>query len=147
MILCAGRYGGREGWKTLDAVHPADFRCSIPPLPDAAKVDLEEVELIHGIGSFYPWQAEYLVREIYDALLPGGKLSLEQPNFDVVCRNKDVTGLFGDPSLTDALHMNRWCYTPATLEELLRSVGFTNIRHYPAQHHNPMRDFRTEAIK
>lgn len=147
LMLCCGRYGGREGWKTLDAVHPADFRCSIPPLPDAAKVDLEEVELIHGIGSFYPWLAEALLREIYEALLPGGRLVLEQPDFDVVCRNHDLMGIYGDPALKEQLHMNKWCHTPNSLRQLLLLVGFTNIEHKPAQHHNPARDFRMEAVK
>lgn len=145
LMLCPGRHGTREGWKTLDAVHPADFQCSIPPLPAAAKVDLEEVELIHGIGSFYPWEAEALLREIYDALRPRGRLVLEQPDFDVVCRKQDLMGIYGDPSLKEQLHMNRWAYTPHSLRQLLRSVGFENIEHKPAQHHDPMRDFRMEA--
>jgi hypothetical protein len=102
----------------------------------------EEIELIHGITSFYPWEAETLLREIRQSLAPGGKLVLEQPDFRKCDR---VEWIFGGPEFQEPLHMNRWAYSPNSLEALLREVGFEHCRQMEAQHHMPNRDFRIEA--
>lgn len=145
LILCSGPTR-REGWKTLDAnpANAADYVAFVPPLPSEVMLKKwEEIELIHGITSFYPWEAETLLREIKQALAPGGKLVLEQPDFRLCAES--VEWLFGDPSPREPLHLNRWAYSPNSLETLLRQVGFEHCRQMEAQHHMPSRDFRIEA--
>src|ERR1043165_8190823 len=135
-MLCAGAIR-REGWKTLDAnpLFAPDYLASIPPLPDELKAEQwDEIEWIHGITSMYPWDAVEIIEEIRGVLAPGGKLVLEQPDLRYASR---VEWLFGDPSFRNPLHMNRWAYTPATLEAALRLAGFTRMKLLPARHHLP----------
>ncbi len=144
-MLCAGGVR-RSGWKTLD-VKGGDYTAMIPPLPsEVMNTPWDEVELIHGITSFYPWDAHLLLRDVWRCLREGGKLVLEQPDFTKA--KEKVEWLFGDGALIDPMHMNKWAYTPGTLVEALRNVGFKkDITIHPAQHHVPSRDFRLEAIK
>lgn len=144
LILCAGIVR-RAGWLTLD-IKGGDFTATIPPLPSEVKAVLwDEIEWVHGVGSFLPWVAESILKEIREVLGTGGKLVLEQPNFDIA-KNR-VEWVFGDPSHKDSLIMNRWAYTPGTLGDLLEKVGYHSIRLLPAQYHVPDRDFRMEAYK
>ena len=137
----------REGWKTLDCnpAHHADFVAMIPPLPEAVKaIEWDEVEWIHGITSLYPWDAKIVLAELRKILRPGGgKLILEQPNFETARERQEW--IFGDPSHREPLIMNRWAYTPESLFEELQAAKFSKIEVLPAQHHVPERDFRVEA--
>ena len=141
-MLCSGIVR-RPGWLSLDA-KGGDFTAMIPPLPPGVKAIVwDEIEWIHGVGSFLPWVTERLLYEIREVLGVDGKLVLEQPNFDIA-KNR-VEWLFGDPKPKDTLHMNRWAYTPTTLGDLLEKVGYHSIQILPAQHHIPDRDFRVEC--
>lgn len=138
----------RAGWQCLDAVQRSHttFVATIPPFPAAVKaVAWDEIEWIHGITSLFPWEVEQALIEIYQMLIPGGRLTLEQPDFRKAVER--VEWLFGDPSLKDPLHMNRWAWTPDTLTELVEGIGFRQIDILPAQHHLPARDFRVEAYR
>ncbi len=145
LILCAGKTK-REGWITLDAnrIHEPDILAKIPPLPQEITAEKwDEIELVHGITSFYPWEAEQLLRELRDVLAPDGKLILEQPNLDK-CWGK-LEWIFGDPLLREPLHMNRWAYNPSSLMAMVLAAGFGHCNASEAQYHHPERDFRVEA--
>lgn len=143
-MFCAGRMR-RPGWKTLDADERAspDFLARIPPLPDGvASQKWDEIEWIHGITSVYPWEAEQLLVEIKNVLIPNGRLVLEQPDFAKADR---IEWIFGDPASRNPLIMNRWAYTPESLTGMLMAAGFQNVVVMPAEHHIRERDFRVEA--
>ncbi len=143
LMLLAGQTR-REGWKTLDSKGSVDYLATIPPLPDAVKaVKWDEIELIHGVNVLYPWEAETLLWEIREALVPDGLLVLEQPNFHIA--SAEVEWTYGDPQFKDPCHMVRWGYTPYTLSQLVAECGFTRWELKLAQHHVPDRDFRIEA--
>jgi hypothetical protein len=138
----------RDGWETLDAdpYFGATYLATIPPLPAEVKAKTyDEVEWIHGVGSLFPWEAKAALVDILGLLSPGGKLTLEQPNFNNSILKPEW--LFGDPTFGNPLIMNRWCYTPEALRDLLRDVGFSRIDVLPAKFHLPARDFRIEAYK
>lgn len=149
LMLCSGIFR-REGWKTLDCnpVHHPDFVAKIPPLPQAVKaLQWDEIEWIHGISTgIERWQVPDLLEQIRLSLraTPAGKLVLEQPDRDKCDRPE---WMFGDPSLCDPNHMNRWAYTPTDLTLLLRQAGFSRVDVLPARHHVPARDFRVEAYR
>ena len=129
-----------------DPSRGGDFIATIPPLPEAVKaIQWDEVEWIHGVGSVYPWEAIEVMAELHSIMEPGGLLVLEQPD----ARNCDPAlhpeWAFGDPSLRQPLHMNKWIYTPAALLKILDGAGFKHARMLPAQHHVLHRDFRIEA--
>lgn len=140
----------RDGWVRLDA-NPSkapDILATIPPLPSEVKSQTwDEIELIHGIGSFYPWEAEQLLQEIQSILEPGGKVVLEQPDATKCDPVSHPEWLFGDPALREPMHMNRWAYTPQKLADLLMGIGFKRVELLSAQHHVPGRDFRMEAYR
>lgn len=152
LILCAGPTR-RSGWQTLDSspVHGPDICATIPPLPPVVKlIKWDAIELVHGITSFYPWEAQQLLGEIRNVLEPDGVLILEQPDVDIVAASligssAKVRWMFGDPSYKDPAFMNKWGYTPASLTAALNEAGFTRIEVKPAQYHLPSRDFRIEA--
>lgn len=155
----------REGWYTLDAnpAFKADYVRPVPPL-NMAPESLDEVELIHGISVFHKWEAEQLLRELYVALVPGGKLILEQPNIQFAAEvlagtrppivgtdpgQSDMWVIYGDPGPREPLHCNKWGWTPKTLTDALVEAGFSaeGITEKPAQSHVPGRDFRIEVVK
>lgn len=152
LMLCAGA-GRRQGWVTLDSNpdHKPNLLASIPPLPVSVTCEKwDEVELVHGITSFYPWQAYDLLCEIRDVLTPKGKVILEQPDLNYVADaiasgTGSVEWLFGDPKFLNPQHMNKWAYSPDSLCKLLESVGFAHVARLQALYHNPIRDFRMEA--
>jgi hypothetical protein len=80
-------------------------------------------------------------------LAPGGLLTLEQPDFRKIVAGAKLEWIFGDPSLADPFHMNKWSYSPDSLTVLLAQSGFTCIDVLAARHHLPERDFRIEARK
>lgn len=164
LMLCAGRQK-RDGWTTLDANPRAkpDIVATLPGLLDHVKPgSCSEIELIHGIEHFYLWEARPLLREIWEALKPGGRVVLEQP--DISYAAKVLLGmidppkrlnqfamwpLYGDPGHKSELYCHRWGYTPDSLRGELVSAGFdpSRITTPKARHHFPGRDFRVEAIK
>lgn len=148
LMLCAG-HARREGWKTLDADSSTkpDFWARIPPLPADLWMEAawDEIEMVHGITSMYPWQARELLKEIKIVLKPDGRLTLEQPNAEIALASGRIEWIFGDPSYENPFIMNRWAYTPGALSNLLSHAGFTRLEVLPAQHHVPERDFRIEA--
>jgi hypothetical protein len=162
LMLCAGA-ASRPGWMTLDSdpKHGPNYLATVPPLPEIiSRTKWDEIELVHGITSFYPWEAYDLLREIRDILTPRsrtasggltqGKLILEQPDLHYVADaiasgSGSVEWLFGDPKFLNPAHMNKWAYSPDSLRKLLESAGFSNVVRLQALYHNPIRDFRMEA--
>lgn len=147
-LLIAPGIHRREGWMALDA-DPSlgtEFTAIVPPLPASVKaIAWDEIEWVHGITSLYPWDAESIVREIHGVMRPGGKLTLEQPDFNKA--KEHLEWIFGDAAeFRKPLLMNRWAYTPESLSKLLLSAGFMQIATMAALHHRPERDFRIEAI-
>lgn len=175
-MICSGPVK-REGWKTLDCnpVHHPDFLAMIPPFPDEVKaIQWDEIEWIHGITSLHPWDAEQALRELHSILRPpdsqdmrehlkrhflvygsvtippiraGGKLVLEQPDLMRCDPIEHPEWIFGDLSLRNPLHMNKWAYTERSLKAVLSTAGFSRVEILPAQHHLPERDFRAEAFR
>ena len=57
---------------TLDSnpAHDPIILATIPPLPaEIHAVKWDEIELIHGIASFYPWEARQLLIQISEVLV------------------------------------------------------------------------------
>jgi hypothetical protein len=152
-MLCAGMTK-REGWLTLDS-NPAntpDILDTIPPLPEQVLSEKwDEIEWIHGIGSLHTWEAKEVLGQIQRILNPNGLLVLEQPNLISVAREilydpSKTWWMFGDPTHRNPAMMNRWCYSPASLTEMLKEFGFSRVSVFDAQHHGATkRDFRVEA--
>jgi SAM-dependent methyltransferase len=105
---------------------------------------------IHVIEHFWRWEVEGLLQEWMRVLRSGGEMILECPNLESACaellrdpgiRSRPGTegqttmwALYGDPQWKDPLMMHRWGYTPASLAELMRSVGLVNVRQEPAEY-------------
>jgi hypothetical protein len=144
----------RAGWIRLDGNrrHGPDILATIPPLPvTVTERAWDEIELAHGISSFYPWQAASLLASLREVMAPGGILWLEQPDIVKAAHAVARTGtmarvpwLFGDPEPEDEWHMNRWGYTPAALRTLLLEAGWSLVEEVPPLRH-PERDFRLKA--
>lgn len=146
LLLCAGSTR-REGWKSLD-MKGGDYQAVIPPLPiDVLAVQWDEIEWIHGINAFYPWEGNQILHALHVCMRPGGLLVLEQPNFDMLREMDDapVQWFFGDPGPKDQYHMAKWCWSPMALTAAVQAAGFRDAQIKPAEHHVPSRDFRLEA--
>jgi hypothetical protein len=109
------------------------------------------IEWVHGVGTFYPWDAEAILADVIRCLSPDGVLVLEQPDLvevaqSILSREELVWWMFGDPSHRSPGMMNRWAYSRNSLVGLLRRVGFSRITVTPARYHGALRrDFRVEA--
>jgi hypothetical protein len=167
LLLCSGPVV-MEGFKTLD-VNP-DYKthyCAyIPPLPRVViNVQWDEIYLIHGIEHFYYWEALELIRNIYDALAPGGFAVFEQPNLKVTAeiflglrepvtedpKASGINAIYGDPVYGNPYMSHRWGWTPDALRQALVDVGFEpakiKIGLGLSRSFSQERDFRIEATK
>lgn len=155
-----------DGWITVDANpdNSPDHLAIIPPLPPAVRaMQFQEIVASHFIEHLYRWDALLLLTECYEILLPGGVLTLEQPNLEYCCkvlagvidppegRNREQFGYWG---IFGAPNGNKWDghkagYTPETLSDLLVQAGFerANIAVIPGQWHEPIRDFQLRVIR
>lgn len=142
------------GFRTLDVnrFFKPDYLDRVPLKSSSpvCSIRWDEIHWIHGVGSLVPWEAADAIGQFKRLLRPGGLLVLEQPNLEIAAvyalhPGADASWLFGDPSLKNAEHMNRWAYTPEQLIRVVRDAGFTRVEIKEAKHHNPKRDFRLEA--
>lgn len=115
----------------------------------------DEIIAIHVIEHFYKWEVQPMLMEWRRVLRPGGKIILECPNLDFVCKavlhglqdSLGMWGLYGNPDLKNEYHCHHWGYTPVSLSNELRKAGFRFPEVKPAQFKVPQRDMRVEAIK
>lgn len=144
---------------------------------DLFKVDLpdncaDEIFASHVIEHLPQLRAPEIMSKWYNTMKPGGKLIMEQPDFEALCKDyleqqgmeKHMTAMciFGatvtdevrfdgtfDPEVMEkgALSPHLWGWTPKTLSELCEAVGFKDIQILPAVGGHPGKNFRLEAVK
>ena len=124
----------------------------------------DEVLASHLIEHLPIHRAPEILTKWKDALKPEGKLVIETPDLEAMCKefieSKDkhnvAACIFGaaaensdDPEIKEkgALSPHLWGYTPETLKDLVEAVGFTNVHILPAQGNHPGKNFRLEAMK
>jgi hypothetical protein len=170
LVLCAGPYDYGEGYTTLDVTEDCypDYLAHLPPIPKELMTgEWKEIYLIHGIEHFHHWDALELIKNIYDALAPGGFAVFEQPNFKVCAEVylglrgpiiKDepaeisgIRGIFGDHTSGNPYLNHLWGWVPETLKEAIVSCGFSEEKVKVGKAlSRPFivdRDFRIEATK
>jgi len=143
------------GYVGVDLAPGADIVCDVRKLEFAGDNSVDEIIAVHLIEHFYRWQVQPLLQEWRRVLKPKGKLILECPNLEAACRfflegSKDqlsMWALYGNPELKNEFHCHHWGYTPMTLIDELRSAGYREPRHLPAEFKIPIRDMRVEAYK
>jgi hypothetical protein len=144
---------------------------------DLFKVNLpencaEEILASHVIEHLPQHRAPEIMQKWYNTLKPGGKLIMEQPDIEGLCKDyleKDgidkhmalmciygaiVTeevrfdGTFDTEVMEKGtLSPHLWGWSPKTLSELCASVGFKDIRILPTVGGHPGKNFRLEATK
>lgn len=125
----------------------------------------DEIMAIHLIEHVPQHRAPELLSLWLDILKPGGKLVIETPNLDELC--KDIinqTGqdkylsmmcLFGafveersaETQEKGALSPHLWGYSPESLSNLCKELGFKDIKILPNLGAHPGKNFRLEAVK
>lgn len=163
-----------SGDKNLPGYINIDFapsRKGVKPdiIGDLRSLDLpenyaDEIMAIHVIEHFYQWEAGPLLAGWKRILKPGGKIILECPNLlsaakALVANPALASGkgldlqttmwpFFGDPAWQDPLMCHRWGYTPDSLMQALRDVGFVGLKEEPAMFKKGApRDLRVTGIK
>lgn len=143
----------------------ADFRMDAFELevPDECA---DEVLAMHFIEHLPQHRAPEMLTKWFKMLKPGGKVVMETPDLDELCKqilesegydkHTVALALFGayvenpdDPEIKEkgALSPHLWGYTPKTLSELCEAVGFKDIQILLAQGGHPGKNFRLEAVK
>jgi GT2 family glycosyltransferase len=127
---------------------------------------VEEIQSLHMLEHISPYKVTDLLKSWLRILKPGGKLVLELPNIEELCKDfvsgtkaerygilncffcpLNTTGT-GDPNEATSPHL--WGWYPEILEEHLRWAGFDRITFLPEQFPHPIiprHNFRTEAYK
>ena len=149
----------KEGYINVDLdpdYHPevVSSATCIPLESNSADV-VESYHLIEHLGAS---EAELALKEWFRLLKPSGRLIVECPDLQKVCKHlvesenytnwshRGMWGLYGDTS-HGALYGHKWGYTPTTLAAAMRRAGFTKIKNLRALTHDPERDMRLEAQK
>ncbi len=138
---------------------------------DVLKMDLpenvtDEILASHLIEHLPQHRAPEILQKWHKTLKPSGKLVLETPNFDEMCRDyiqsKDevekrtlMTCIFGAAAEEEsaetrekgALYPHLWGYTPQSLTDLCKVIGFKDIKILQPIGKHPGKNFRLEAVK
>jgi SAM-dependent methyltransferase len=137
---------------------------------DVLKMDLpenitDEILASHLIEHLPQHRAPELLSKWYKTLKPKGKLVVETPNIEELCkdflnqsdeeRRMTLTCIFGAAAEEDtaetrekgALYPHLWGYTPKTLTDLCKSIGFKEVKILPQSGKHPGKNFRLEAVK
>ena len=124
------------------------------PFPDES---VDEIMAVHVVEHFYVREILKVLRNWYEVLKPGGLMVLELPCLDKVLKhfaagspeNMTLWPLYGDPNThkdgEPALH--KWCWSTEQFRQLLKAVGFDDIREETPHYHQPSRDMRFVCIK
>jgi predicted SAM-dependent methyltransferase len=144
----------------VDLAPTADVQSDLKALPFEDNY-ADRIAAIHVIEHFYRWEAEDVLREWMRVLKPGGQLILELPCMDKVfdyivqCYQQRVPTsptfswlpLWGDPKHKDPAMCHRYGYTAAMIVQILRDVGFQDVKYSKATYHFPERDMRITGFK
>jgi hypothetical protein len=137
---------------------------------DLMKLDLpdgcaDEIMASHVIEHIPRHRTPDILTKWFNALKAGGKLVLETPNLEALCRDfieqsgpdKHTTAMcmFGayvdhvtpETQEKGALSPHLWGYTPETLSSLCETIGFKEIQILPVCGQHPGKNFRLEAVK
>lgn len=158
-----------SGYVNVDVVESRagkspDVICDLHQLTPFPDNHADEVLAVHVVEHFWRWEIEAVLREWMRILKPGGRMILECPNLQAACEaflanpssasghgnagQRTMWVFYGDPSWKDPLMVHRWGYTPASLAELMGSIGLTKARQEPAQFKlREPRDMRIVAEK
>ena len=157
-----------DGWTNIDvqvsprAKRPPEVLCDLKNIPLSNECATEAMA-IHVLEHFYYWDALKVLVEWQRLLKPGAILVLELPDLAKCCRNLlearpgkghpdqlSMWGIYGDPRDEDPYMVHRWGWTPKTLRDVLKTLGFVDIREEPTQWHSSgklHRDMRLVAKK
>lgn len=132
-----------------------------PPLECA-----DEILASHLIEHIPQHRAPELLTHWYNILKPNGRLIIETPNLDELCKDiikqegkekyLSTICLFGaavagetnaETQEKGALSPHLWGYTPETLTSLCTHIGFKDIQILPNVGAHPGKNFRLEAVK
>jgi len=145
-----------EGYTTYDMYDPtADVQGDARKLPYADN-SIEEILASHLLEHFDFKEAFAVLTEWKRVLIPNGKLILELPNLEGICKKFTdspaerlplYTQIFGNPWLPGHAHL--FGYTPEQLLWTLQTVGFKDIIRMPIQRYLELADtcMRYECIK
>jgi hypothetical protein len=137
---------------------------------DVMKMDLpenvtEEILASHLIEHLPQHRAPEIISNWYRTLKPKGKLVVETPHIEELCQDflqqddedriMTLTCIFGaaaeeksaETEERGALYPHLWGYTPKTLTDLCKSVGFKDVKILPQTGKHPGKNFRLEAVK
>lgn len=166
LLLGSGAWNWSD-WTTVDAdpQSGANYIHPLPPLPEPVRAQTWDVIMaVHFIEHLYVWDALELITQCHACLNKGGVLILEQPDIAFCARvllgletpppggaegQFDLWGFYGDPTARNPYYGHHWGYTPDSLRALVIQAGFQaeNVSIQPAQYHQPVRDFRLEAVR
>lgn len=154
------------GYLGVDKYNPAaDIKMDLLEL-DLPEDCADEVLASHVIEHLPQHRAPEALKKWFSVLKPGGKLVMEQPDLEALCKefikkkglekHNVAMCMFGafvdDPTNPEvqekgALSPHLFGYTPDTLHDLVSDAGFKNIVIKDALGPHPGKNFRLEAMK
>jgi hypothetical protein len=153
------------GYMGVDKHNPAaDIKLDLfdLDLPDSCA---DEVIASHVIEHLPMHRASEALSNWLRLLKPGGRLVMEQPDLEEMCRDflsqdeKErfmttvcIYGAAAEPGVegtkeNGALSPHLWGYTTKSLSDLTKAVGFKDVQVLPATGPHPGKNFRLEAVK
>ena len=153
-----------EGYMGVDMHSDTDIKMDIMEL-DLPEGCADEILGSHVIEHFPQHRAPGVLANWHKTLKDGGKLVLEVPDLEGLCRDyldqhgedQHMTAMciFGahvdritpETEKSGALSPHLWGYTPKSLADLCAHVGFKDIQILPPTGQHPGKNFRLEATK
>lgn len=154
-----------DGYISVDKYNPnADIKQDIMQL-SLPNNCADEILASHVIEHLPHFKIKEVLTSWYSTLKPEGKLILEQPNLEELCKdfeNADdqerylitlcIYGAFANYVSPESIENGTasphiWGYYPKILKEILVNIGYKNIEILPQQGQHPGKNFRIEAYK
>lgn len=152
-----------EGYINIDKIHKnADVLSDVFDLQvDEESVD--EIAALHLLEHINPYKVPELIIMWKNMLKPGGKLVLEMPNLEAMCKEFEeasdekrseltlciygANNCSGEGRIEDIDTPHLWGYYPSLVVRVLGDAGFKNIIASDEQSTRPGINFRVEATK
>ena len=145
--------GKIDGYISVDLTNPeADFACDTRKLPIRDNI-VEEIMAIDLLEHFRPQEVLDVLKEWFRVLKPGGKLVIEVPDIEEICKSFENANKIERYHLLDCIYSasefpHRYGWYGETLEEHFWAAGFQDIVNVePHFKHYNEKNIRMEAKK
>jgi len=143
-------------WVNVDAHGDPDIVAEIHKKLPFDTDYADEIQAIHVVEHIPRLSVDNMLADWMRVLKRGGKIAIEVPCLNKIAQmivdgepdiQMTTLGIFGDPRDKKQGMMHQWSWTREELTNVMRNVGFKDVKEVTPLFHVERRDMRIEGIK